>query len=92
MLKLRKKYNSEATRAALTSAFERACPGKTPFSWQLDITEALILGLDCLLIAGTGSGKTMPMVMGLLHPDHKDKFVILQSPLKDLQREQVSLY
>ena len=85
-----RKYDSAQTRAALTAAFQRACPGKVPFSWQLDITEALILGLDCLLVAGTGCGKTMPMVMPLLLPENRDKFVIIQSPLKDLQLDQVS--
>ncbi|KAJ3553996.1 hypothetical protein NM688_g3333 [Phlebia brevispora] len=85
-------YNSEATRTALTDAFQQACNGKSPYSWQLDITEALLLGLDCLLIAGTGAGKTMPMGMGLLLPEHQDKFVIIISPLNELERDQAARF
>lgn len=84
-----RQYDSDATRAELTKLFELACQGKSPFPWQLDITEALLLGLDCLLIAGTGAGKTMPMAMALLLPERKDNFIIVLSPLKDLQRDQV---
>jgi ATP-dependent helicase YprA (DUF1998 family) len=33
---------------------------KTPYDWQLDVTEAILLGLDStVVIAGTGSGKTV---------------------------------
>ena len=54
--------------------------GKDPYEWQLDITEPIILGLDSVVIAGTGAGKTMPFMMPLLLDKHKK--VIIISPLK----------
>ena len=50
-------YDSRKTRSAITQLFE-ARSGKTPYDWQLDVTEAMLLGLDSIVIAGTGSGKT----------------------------------
>ena len=61
--------------------------GKTPYDWQLDVTEAILLGLDSMVIAGTGSGKTIPFMLPLLA--HPEKMVIIISPLKVLQRDQV---
>ena len=55
-------YSSAKTRADLVSTFELARPGKTPYPWQIDISEALILGLDCLLVAGTGAGLTVTWI------------------------------
>ena len=40
-----------------------------PYSWQLDVTEAIFLGLDPVVIAGTGAGKTMPFMMPLLQQE-----------------------
>jgi ATP-dependent helicase YprA (DUF1998 family) len=57
------KYNSSATRQSIEDKFKAAFDGKAPYSWQVDVTEALLLGLDCVVIAGTGSGKTMPFGM-----------------------------
>ena len=37
--------------------------GKTPYSWQLDAAEAIILGLGCVVFAGTGAGKTIPFML-----------------------------
>ncbi|KAI0323578.1 hypothetical protein GY45DRAFT_1209765, partial [Cubamyces sp. BRFM 1775] len=36
--------------------------GKVPYEWPLDVAEALLLGLDCTMIAGTGSG-TVPFIL-----------------------------
>ncbi|KAF8834715.1 hypothetical protein BDN67DRAFT_867162, partial [Paxillus ammoniavirescens] len=52
-------YDSRQTRDELTRAMQERC-GKVAYPWQLDATEALILGLDSIVIAGTGAGKTMP--------------------------------
>jgi bloom syndrome protein len=60
-----------------------------PYTWQLDVSEALILGLDAVVIAGTGVGKTIPFMMPLLL--HRDKIVLVISPLKVLQDDQVSI-
>ena len=42
--------------------------GKTPHDWQLDIAEALLLGLDCLVLSRTGSGKTFPFALPVMVP------------------------
>ena len=52
-------YSSVKTRQEISVSFENAF-GQTPYGWQVDICEALLLGLDCIAIAGTGAGKTMP--------------------------------
>ena len=82
-------YNSPDTRKRLTELF-RARFGGDLHDWQLDVTEAILLGLDTILIAGTGSGKTMPFMMPLLLDDKKK--VLVLSPLKILQEEQVSIH
>ena len=84
-------YSSENTREDLVTAFKKAFHGLEPYDWQLDVTEALLLGLDCVVIAGTGSGKTMPFAMPLLVDKTKKKMVIVISPLNDLEEDQVSV-
>jgi bloom syndrome protein len=56
-------YDWQHTRNEITLLF-RARFGTDPYSWQLDVTEAILLGLDSVVIAGTGAGKTMPFMMG----------------------------
>ena len=84
-------YNYPATRQSIESKFKAAFDGRAPYSWQIDVTEALLLGLDCVVIAGTGSGKTMPFGMPLLLDEAKDKMVVVISPLNELEAEQVSI-
>jgi ATP-dependent helicase YprA (DUF1998 family) len=79
-------YDSQKTRSELKRLFRERF-GKDPYEWQLDVTEAIILGLDSVVIAGTGAGKTMPFMMPLLLDKHKK--VIIISPLKVLQADQV---
>jgi hypothetical protein len=43
--------------------FKKAFNELKPYTWQGDVTEAILLGLDCAAEAGTGSGKTMPFLM-----------------------------
>ena len=81
-------YDSQRTRHELTHLFKEHCRGKVPHSWQLDAAECLILGVDSIIIAGTGAGKTMPFVMPLMQD--KSKMMLIISPLKALQRDQVS--
>ena len=58
-----------------------------PHEWQLDVAEALLLGIDSVVIVGTGSGKTILFMLPLvLNPE---KMVLIISPLKVLQRDQV---
>lgn len=85
-----REYSSEKTRKDLVIAFKKAFNGLEPYHWQLDITEAILLGLDCIAIAGTGSGKTMPFAMPLLVDKTKKQMVIIISPLNDLEEDQVS--
>lgn len=59
----------------------------TAHEWQVDMGEALHLGLDCSMIAGTGAGKTMPFVMPLFV--ESDKMIIIISPLNALEEDQV---
>ncbi|KAJ7088948.1 hypothetical protein C8R44DRAFT_540780, partial [Mycena epipterygia] len=58
---------------------------KPPYEWQIDVSEAIALGLDAVVIAGTGAGKTIPFMMPLLL--HPQKFVLVISPLKILQED-----
>ncbi|KAI0686049.1 hypothetical protein BC835DRAFT_1238823, partial [Cytidiella melzeri] len=59
------KFDSAAARQRMTEECLRRT-GNTPYSWQLDISEAILLGLDPVLMAGTGAGKTLPFVLPLL--------------------------
>ena len=63
--------------------------GKTPYDWQLDVAESLLLGLDTVVVVGTGSGKTIPIMLPLLLPENKLKTMVIISPLKALQQDQV---
>jgi bloom syndrome protein len=81
-------YDSNRTRRDLQTLFsERFGSAAEPYQWQLDVTEAILLGLDSVVIAGTGSGKTIPFMLPLLL--HPEKMVLVLSPLKVLQRDQV---
>jgi reverse gyrase len=79
-------YNSQMTRTELQQLFRKRF-GKDPYDWQLGFTEVILLGLDSVVIAGTDAGKTMPFMMPLLL--NKRKKVIIVSPLKILQVDQV---
>lgn len=81
-------YQSMATRNELRERFSKRSPGLGPYEWQVDVAKALLLGLDCSVIAGTGAGKTMPFVMPLFV--ETKKIVIVISPLNVLEEDQVS--
>ena len=66
-------YNSLATRHTLSDAVTALYPAIMPYDWQVDLAEALNLGLDATVIAGTGSGKTLPWVMPLLLEQNHDR-------------------
>ena len=51
-------YDSERTRRAMDQKLQDDFDGRSPYNWQLDAAEALILGLDCVVVAGTGAGKS----------------------------------
>jgi hypothetical protein len=85
-----REYNSDLTRAEMTRIFGERSGGQVPYPWQLDVSEAFLLGLNCVVIAGTGAGKTTPFLLPLLV--EKNKKIIIISPLKALQRDQVRLF
>ncbi|KAF9219460.1 hypothetical protein BS17DRAFT_717431 [Gyrodon lividus] len=79
-------YCSETTCHSLSVICEVRISRK-PYPWQLDCTEALILAIDCIVLAGTGFGKTLPFTIpSLLHPN---KITIVISPLNALEEDQV---
>jgi ATP-dependent helicase YprA (DUF1998 family) len=86
----KKGYNLHATREALTNAVKAAFNQNIPHDLQLDVAEALILGLDTTVVAGTGSGKTLPWAMPLLLDENKGRACLVISPLKALQADHVS--
>jgi len=61
----------------------------TPDDWQLHLVRWLLAGYDSILCAGTGYGKSLIFeALALLRG--KGKLVIVISPLKVLERNQVS--
>ena len=73
-------YDADVTRTSLTTAVKSAFNGNEPRTFQLDVAETLMLGLDATAIAGTGSGKTPPWAMQLLLEENKAKTVLVMLP------------
>lgn len=84
-----RQYNSEDTRERIRTVVQDTLGGQEPYDWQVDVCEAIMLRLDCIIIAGTGAGKTLPFVMPLLMDETKEKMVVIISPLIALQEDQV---
>ena len=82
-------YDSQGTRRTLSSSVTARCPTIAPYDWQIDLAEALTLGLDSTIISGTGSGKTLPWVMLLLLEENCDKICLVISPLNELEADHV---
>jgi len=82
-------YDSQAIRRTLSDSVTALCPTITPYDWQVDLAEALTLGLDSTVIAGTGSGKTLPWAMPLLLEQNRDKICLVISPLNELEADHV---
>ncbi|KAJ7207228.1 hypothetical protein GGX14DRAFT_303669, partial [Mycena pura] len=60
---------------------------------QIDVSETFLLGLDCghdIVIAGAGTGKTLPFMMPLLL--HREKYSLFISPMKVLQEDQAKRF
>ena len=85
----RKGYSAEETREVFRVAVKATFNGNEPRGFQLDVAEALALGLDSTVIAGTGSGKSLPWAIPLLLDENKDRMALVISPLKALQTEHV---
>lgn len=70
----------------MTEEVQQRTEGKTPYDWQLDIAEAFYLGVDSVIIAGTGAGKTLPFTMALLADSSgKSKIMIISTLFCDAQ-------
>ncbi|PCH45072.1 hypothetical protein WOLCODRAFT_78344 [Wolfiporia cocos MD-104 SS10] len=86
-----RQYSSADTCRLITEKFQDVFgPDRVPYDWQLNVTEALLLHLDSVVIAGTGSGKTMPFALVLMADETEKKVVIVISPLNELEKDQVS--
>ncbi|KAJ3964339.1 P-loop containing nucleoside triphosphate hydrolase protein [Lentinula raphanica] len=83
-------YNSKSTCTLLRSEFTRVTGGLSAYTWQIDTAEAILLGLDCSVIAGTGAGKTMPFIIPLFI--EREKRVIIISPLNALEEDQAKRF
>ena len=79
---VKKGYDYTTTHTEVWQLF-RQWFGQDPYKWQIDVTEAILLELDSVVIAGTGAGKMMPLLLQLAQK------VIIVSPLKILQADQV---
>ncbi|KAL4065140.1 P-loop containing nucleoside triphosphate hydrolase protein [Scleroderma citrinum] len=79
-------HDSQTTQERLLTLVDQHCEGKRPYEWQLDATKALLLGVDSIVVAGTGMGKTLLFVMPLLFNPKCHMLII--SPLKALQQDQ----
>lgn len=86
--RLRKQYDSDATRSIMTEECKRRI-GFVPCKEQLDLAECMLLGVDAVTIAGAGWGKTLPFVLPLFVPASNGKLVIIISPLNALENDQV---
>ena len=82
-------YDFKKTRATICKKFSDAFDSKEPYTWQVDVCEAILLGLDCIVIASTGAGKSMPFIMPLLMDETCGKIVIIIPPLNELEYDQV---
>ena len=60
-------YNSKRTCQTMSQKLQDVFNGRILYDWQLDAAKALILGLDCVVVAGTGAGKTIPFMLPLCY-------------------------
>ncbi|KIJ30142.1 hypothetical protein M422DRAFT_268388 [Sphaerobolus stellatus SS14] len=78
-------------RTKIKEEMNKILPHIAPHEWQLDDGEAVSLGLDTILVAGSGAGKTLPFVMPLLANKGPRKKILIISPLNVLQEDQHDL-
>lgn len=89
-------YDSILARLQMTEEMMKVTKDKIkPHDWQLDVSEALHLGLDCTLLAGTGYGKTLTFALPLLLRKRLDetsnKIAVIISPLMALEDDQQAI-
>ncbi|KAF8141803.1 P-loop containing nucleoside triphosphate hydrolase protein [Boletus edulis] len=79
-------FLAHTNRYGLQETCLENCQNQPPYPWQLDSAEAFFLGLDCIIVAGTGSRKSLPFVMpSMIHPD---KILVVILPLNSLESDQ----
>ncbi|KAF7323860.1 Bloom syndrome [Mycena kentingensis (nom. inval.)] len=83
-------YNSQQTRNNIRTKIADCNHGMVARDWQVDVGEAMILGVDCTVIATTGAGKSLPFVMPVLV--NPEKVVVIISPLNALEDDLVQRY
>ena len=83
------KYNSQTSRARMTSELSTRSNGMIPRFYQLDCAEAFLLGMDTGLICATWSGKTEAFVLPLLAYPQGKSMLLVVSTLRALQADQV---
>jgi ATP-dependent helicase YprA (DUF1998 family) len=81
-------YDSKKTRKKMKRRFKKIHTGE-PYEWQLDVGEAVKVGLNVTLVAGTGAGKTIPFILPLLADETGRQMCLIISPLKELQKDMV---
>ncbi|TDL30202.1 P-loop containing nucleoside triphosphate hydrolase protein [Rickenella mellea] len=79
-----KDYSAAHSRCKMQEEFTRRFH-KPAYEWQLDVGEALCLGLDSLVLAGTGEGKSFPWLFPLLNDPSGEKKILVISPLNALE-------
>lgn len=83
------RYSSTISRARMTAETSRRCDGKTPQWFQTDVGEAFLLGMDVILVSGTGTGKTLAFLQPLLADASEMSKIIIISPLNLLEYDMV---
>lgn len=78
------------TRRDMRNRLFAATGGKEPYQWQLDVAEALLLGVDAIVIAPTGAGKSIHFAIPLLLDG--TKILIILYPLIALQEDQAKRF
>ncbi|KAG8730646.1 hypothetical protein FRC10_002454, partial [Ceratobasidium sp. 414] len=64
--------------------------GKEPFEWQLKNAMDRIAGKDTLILAATGSGKSMPSVMPVFVIKRSITWIL--APLNVIEEQQVDVF
>jgi hypothetical protein len=92
--RLRGINNNLPINLALTSICNRLISGLSlsyvPDDWQIHLIRRILQGYDSIFCAGTGYGKSL-IFEGLAVLGGKAKLVVIISPLKALEYDQVSL-
>ncbi|KAG8944357.1 hypothetical protein FRC04_002016 [Tulasnella sp. 424] len=63
---------------------------KTPFTWQAHASATILSGVDCLVVAPTGGGKSLPIILPMLLK--QQGFALVLSPLNALQISQANAF